>query len=130
MTIFAFSLSDTFDTIGTFIGTGRKTGIFSDEDQQALEKGKGFRSKMDKALFADSTATSIGAILGTSNTTTYGERGWHRRRRKNRFDQCCDRCFVHPQCVLLPVPQRDSQRGDCSGSNCCWYHDAQFLQGG
>ena len=40
MTIFAFSLSDTFDTIGTFIGTGRKTGIFSDEDQQALEKGK------------------------------------------------------------------------------------------
>ena len=73
MTIFAFSLSDTFDTIGTFIGTGRKTGIFSDEDQQALEKGKGFRSKMDKALFADSTATSIGAILGTSNTTTYVE---------------------------------------------------------
>ena len=44
-----------------------------DEDQQALEKGKGFRSKMDKALFADSTATSIGAILGTSNTTTYVE---------------------------------------------------------
>ena len=74
MTIFAFSLSDTFDTIGTFIGTGRKTGIFSDEDQQAFgKKGKGFRSKMDKALFADSTATSIGAILGTSNTTTYVE---------------------------------------------------------
>jgi xanthine/uracil/vitamin C permease (AzgA family) len=24
MTIFAFSLSDTFDTIGTFIGTGRR----------------------------------------------------------------------------------------------------------
>ena len=73
MTIFAFSLSDTFDTIGTFIGTGRKTGIFSEEDQNALEKGKGFRSKMDKALFADSTATSIGAIFGISNTTTYVE---------------------------------------------------------
>ena len=27
MTIFAFSLADTFDTIGTFIGTGRKSGI-------------------------------------------------------------------------------------------------------
>ena len=27
MTIIAFSLSDTFDTIGTFIGTGRRTGI-------------------------------------------------------------------------------------------------------
>lgn len=73
MTIFAFSLSDTFDTIGTFIGTGRKTGIFSAEDQKALEEGNGFKSKMDKALFADATATSIGAIFGTSNTTTYVE---------------------------------------------------------
>ncbi|HHT90819.1 MAG: NCS2 family permease [Bacillota bacterium] len=73
MTIFAFSLSDTFDTIGTFIGTGRKTGIFTAEDQKALESGSGFKSKMDKALFADATATSIGAIFGTSNTTTYVE---------------------------------------------------------
>ncbi|MGN0143446.1 MAG: NCS2 family permease [Clostridium sp.] len=73
MTIFAFSLSDTFDTIGTFIGTGRRTGIFSAEDQKALEEGSGFKSKMDKALFADSIATSIGAIFGTSNTTTYVE---------------------------------------------------------
>ena len=73
MTIFAFSLSDTFDTIGTFIGTGRKSGIFSAEDQAALESGSGFRSKMDRALFADATATSIGAIFGTSNTTTYVE---------------------------------------------------------
>lgn len=73
MTIFAFSLSDTFDTIGTFIGTGRRTGIFTEEDQKALEEGAGFKSKMDKALFADSIATSIGALFGTSNTTTYVE---------------------------------------------------------
>ena len=73
MTIFAFSLSDTFDTIGTFIGTGRRTGIFSDADMEALKTSRGFKSKMDKALFADSIATSIGAIIGTSNTTTYVE---------------------------------------------------------
>lgn len=73
MTIFAFSLSDTFDTIGTFIGTGKRTGIFDDADEKALQEGKGFKSKMDKALFADSIATSIGAIFGTSNTTTYVE---------------------------------------------------------
>ena len=73
MTIFAFSLSDTFDTIGTFIGTGRRTGIFDEDDQKALENSTGFKSKMDKALFADSVATSIGAIFGTSNTTTYVE---------------------------------------------------------
>jgi len=71
--IFAFSLTDTFDTIGTFIGTGRKSGIFDEEDEKALEDSKGFKSKMDKALFADATATSIGALLGTSNTTTYIE---------------------------------------------------------
>ncbi|MEL1134242.1 NCS2 family permease [Desulfitobacterium sp. THU1] len=73
VTIFAFSLSDVFDTIGTFIGTGRSSGIFSEADQKALETSKGFNSKMDKALFADAIATSVGAIFGTSNTTTYVE---------------------------------------------------------
>lgn len=73
VTIFAFSLSDTFDTIGTFIGTGRRTGIFSEEDERALEESSGFSSKMDKALFADSVGTLIGAAFGTSNTTTFVE---------------------------------------------------------
>lgn len=73
MMVFAFSLTDTFDTIGTFIGTGRKSGIFSDADIQNLENSKGFSSKMDRALFADAIGTSVGAILGTSNTTTYVE---------------------------------------------------------
>ncbi len=73
ITIFAFSMSDTFDTIGTFIGTGRRTGIFSEEDEKAMASSAGFKSNMDKALFADATATSIGAIFGTSNTTTYVE---------------------------------------------------------
>lgn len=71
--IFAFSLTDTFDTIGTFIGTGRRTGIFSEEDEKSLEEGKGFSSKMDKAMFADAIATSVGAVFGTSNTTTFVE---------------------------------------------------------
>ncbi len=73
MTIFAFSLSDTFDTIGTFIGTGRRSGIFSAEDEKAMQNSTGFKSKMDRALFADAIATSIGALYGTSNTTTYVE---------------------------------------------------------
>ncbi|MEQ9810966.1 NCS2 family permease [Streptococcus jiangjianxini] len=73
MTIFAFSLSDTFDTLGTFIGTGRRTGIFSAEDEASLENSSGFSSKMDRALFADAVGTSIGALFGTSNTTTYVE---------------------------------------------------------
>ena len=73
MTIFAFSLTDTFDTIGTFIGTGRRSGIFSEEDEKAMEQSQGFSSKMDRALFADAIATSIGAVFGTSNTTTYVE---------------------------------------------------------
>lgn len=73
MTIFAFCFSDTFDTLGTFIGTGRRTGIFSDDDMKKLETSTGFSTRLDKALFADSIATSIGAIFGTSNTTTYVE---------------------------------------------------------
>ncbi len=73
VTIFAFSLTDTFDTIGTFIGTGRRSGIYTEEDEKALETTTGFKTKLDKALFADAIATSIGAIFGTSNTTTYIE---------------------------------------------------------
>lgn len=73
VTIFAFSISDTFDTLGTFIGTGRRSGIFSEEDERAMETSTGFKSKMDKALFADAIATSIGSIFGTSNTTTFVE---------------------------------------------------------
>ncbi len=73
ITIFSFSISDTFDTIGTFIGTGRRSGIFSEEDEKAMENGAGFKSKMDKALFADAAATSVGALFGTSNTTTFVE---------------------------------------------------------
>ena len=85
--IFSFCLSDTFDTIGTFIGTGRRSGIFSQEDEASMESGAGFRSKMDKALFADATATSIGAVFGTSNNHLCGKRRGNRRRRTHRPDQ-------------------------------------------
>ncbi len=71
--ILSFSLSDTFDTIGTFLGTGRKSGIFDAKDENSLHDGKGISSKLEKALIADATATSIGALLGTSNVTTYVE---------------------------------------------------------
>ncbi|UJF16508.1 NCS2 family permease [Jeotgalibaca sp. MA1X17-3] len=73
ITIFSFSLSDTFDSIGTFIGTGRRTGIFSEEDELMLESGSGFKTKMDKALFADSIGTILGSIFGSSNVTTFVE---------------------------------------------------------
>lgn len=73
MTIFAASLADVFDTIGTFIGTGRKAGIFNAEDEKTLEGSNKLRSKMDRALFSDAIATSVGAIFGTSNTTTFVE---------------------------------------------------------
>ncbi|MDR2977021.1 MAG: NCS2 family permease [Streptococcaceae bacterium] len=73
MTILAFALTSIFDPIGTFIGTGRSTGIFTDQDLKDMESSHGFSSKMDKALFADMIATPIGAIFGTSNTTVYVE---------------------------------------------------------
>ena len=38
-----------------------------------MEDSRGFSSRMDKALFADAIATSVGAVVGTSNTTTYVE---------------------------------------------------------
>ncbi|UUV99304.1 NCS2 family permease [Vagococcus luciliae] len=73
LTVLAFSLSDIFDTIGTFIGTGRRTGIFSKEEEESVMTSRGIHSKMDKALFADAIATTAGAVVGTSNVTTYVE---------------------------------------------------------
>lgn len=67
MTIFTLCISDIFDTIGTFIGTGKKSGIFKIDEKGNMPK------KLEKAMFADSIATSVGALLGTSNVTTYVE---------------------------------------------------------
>lgn len=67
MTIFTLCISDIFDTVGTFIGTGKKSGIFKVDENGNMSK------RLEKALFADSIATSIGALLGTSNVTTYVE---------------------------------------------------------
>lgn len=73
MSIFSLCLGDTFDTIWTFIWTGKKAGIFDTEEEKKLTKEWNFKSRMDRALFADSIATSIGALVWTSNTTTYVE---------------------------------------------------------
>lgn len=77
MTVFAFSLSDIFDTIGMFLGTGRQSGIFSDEEMEQLQTRDkdhpGGRTKLEKALFADACGTLAGSVLGCSNVTTYLE---------------------------------------------------------
>ncbi len=62
--VFAFLFVDLFDTAGTLVGVSQKAGIM-DKD--------GNIPRLNKALLADSTATSIGALLGTSNTTSYIE---------------------------------------------------------
>ena len=66
-------LSGLFDAIGTFIGTGITSGIFSKEDQREFYENKGFKSKMDRGLVADTFATMFAGIFGTSNTTTFIE---------------------------------------------------------
>lgn len=67
MTIFTLIISDLFDTIGTFIGTGKESGIFK------LDKNGDMPKNLERALICDSSTTIIGSILGTSNVTTYVE---------------------------------------------------------
>lgn len=62
--IFAFLFVDIFDTLGTLIGVASKADMLDEEGK--LPKIKG-------ALMADAIATSAGAILGTSTTTTFVE---------------------------------------------------------
>ncbi|PKM67936.1 MAG: guanine permease [Firmicutes bacterium HGW-Firmicutes-2] len=62
--VFAFLFVDLFDTLGTLIGVSSKAGFLDD---------KGNLPKAKQALFADAVATTVGAVLGTSTTTTYIE---------------------------------------------------------
>ncbi len=62
--IFAFLFVDIFDTLGTLIGVSTKAGML-DED--------GRLPRIKPALLSDAVATSAGAILGTSTTTTFVE---------------------------------------------------------
>ncbi len=71
--IIAFSLTDIFDTIGTFIGTGRQSGIFTDEDEKHLREGGQLSTRLERGLLADMIATVCGSLFGTSNVTTYVE---------------------------------------------------------
>lgn len=62
--IFAFLFVDLFDTLGTLIGVANKADML-DKD--------GKLPRIKQALLADALATSAGAILGTSTTTTFVE---------------------------------------------------------
>lgn len=62
--VFAFLFVDIFDTLGTLIGCANKANMLDKE-------GKFPRIK--QALLADAIATSAGAVLGTSTTTTFVE---------------------------------------------------------
>ena len=63
--IFAFLFVDMFDTIGTLIGVSSKANML-DKDNGKLPNIKG-------ALMADAVATTVGAVMGTSTTTTFVE---------------------------------------------------------
>lgn len=62
--VFTFFFIDMFDTVGTLVGVCTKAKMLD-------EKGNIHRVK--QAFMADSIATTFGAMLGTSTTTTYVE---------------------------------------------------------
>ena len=62
--MFAFLFVDLFDTLGTLIGVASKADMLDENGRLPRIKG---------ALMADAVATSVGAVLGTSTTTTYVE---------------------------------------------------------
>lgn len=62
--LFAFFFVDLFDTLGTLIGVSLKGGFLAKD---------GSLPRVSKALSADAVATSVGAVLGTSTTTTFVE---------------------------------------------------------
>ena len=62
--VFTFLFIDMFDTVGTLIGVCVKANLID-------KNGNIYRLK--EAFMADAIATTVGAMLGTSTTTTYVE---------------------------------------------------------
>lgn len=62
--VFSFLFVDLFDTLGTLIGVSTKAGMLDEE---------GKLPRIKPALLSDAIATSAGAVLGTSTTTTFVE---------------------------------------------------------
>lgn len=62
--VFTFLFIDMFDTVGTLIGVCTKANMVDE---------KGNIKRLKHAFMADSIATTAGAMLGTSTTTTYVE---------------------------------------------------------
>ena len=62
--LFAFLFVDLFDTLGTLVGVSSKAGMLDKNGKLPHIKG---------ALLADAVATTAGAVLGTSTTTTFVE---------------------------------------------------------
>ena len=62
--MFSFLFVDMFDTLGTLIGVANKADMLDKDGKLPRIKG---------ALMADAVATSVGAVLGTSTTTTFVE---------------------------------------------------------
>lgn len=62
--VFTFLFVDLFDTAGTLIGLAHRAGMLDEQ---------GRLPRLRKALLADSGATTAGALLGTSTTTSYIE---------------------------------------------------------
>ena len=62
--LFTFLFIDMFDTMGTVIGVSQKAGMVDE---------KGNIDGINKVFMADAIATTCGACLGTSTTTTYVE---------------------------------------------------------
>ena len=62
--MFAFLFVDMFDTLGTLIGVASKADMLDKEGKLPHIKG---------ALMADAVGTSVGALFGTSTTTTFVE---------------------------------------------------------
>ena len=62
--MFSFLFVDIFDTLGTLIGCADKAKMLDEE---------GKLPRIKQALLADAIATSVGAVLGTSTTTTFVE---------------------------------------------------------
>ena len=103
LVMIAFLFVDIFDTSGTLYSVGRQAGYVDEND---------VLHNSDEAFASDAAATIVGAVLGTSTTTTYIESaaGCRGRRKDRTYSSGSGRTDAFRTIIHRPVRRSTSIR--------------------
>ena len=117
--ILTFLFVDFFDNAGTLVAVANQAGMMKDNKLPSA----------GRALIADSIATTVGAVLGTSTTTSYIESSAGvAAGARTGFASLSNSRIVYLIAILLPVIISCYSTSNGTSINYCWGIDGIFFR--